>query len=103
MRNSAESVMARIVWPTGPGTRRCRPRQHSRPRDSRPTNRTDTDLVPAASPAPDPQLARARFARFVSGALRSARDRGMTDKDIAAATGIGASTFHRWRRGGADS
>ena len=23
----------------------------------------------------------------------------MTDKDIARATGIGASTFHRWRRG----
>lgn len=23
----------------------------------------------------------------------------MTDKDIAQATGIGASTFHRWRRG----
>ncbi|WP_319460055.1 helix-turn-helix transcriptional regulator [Micromonospora sp. RTP1Z1] len=53
----------------------------------------------AASPAPSPDVARARFARFVANALNSARDRGMTDKDIARATGIGASTFHRWRRG----
>ena len=53
----------------------------------------------SASPAPKPDVARARFATFVARTLDSARRRGMTDKDIAAATGIGASTFHRWRRG----
>ena len=53
-----------------------------------------------ASPQPQPpSVARARFAKFVARTLESARRRGMTDKDIAAATGIGASTFHRWRRG----
>lgn len=44
-----------------------------------------------------PQVARARFAHFVERALRDARDRGMTDMDIKAATGIGPSTFHRWQ------
>jgi transcriptional regulator with XRE-family HTH domain len=44
-----------------------------------------------------PSVARARFGRFVERALRDARDRGMTDKDIHAATGIGPSTFHRWQ------
>lgn len=46
-----------------------------------------------------PSVARARFAKFVTRALDSARDRGMTDKDIQEATGIGPSTFHRWKRG----
>lgn len=45
-----------------------------------------------------PSLGRQRFARFVARVLHDARDRGMTDKDIERATGIGASTFHRWRR-----
>lgn len=99
MRNNAESTLTRILWPTGPGTRRSRPRQYCRPRDNRPANRTYGDGVPAASPAPNPDVARARFAKFVSAALRSARQRGMTDRTIAEATGIGPSTFHRWRRG----
>jgi transcriptional regulator with XRE-family HTH domain len=75
--------------------------QQSHPSDNRPTNGTQTDDV-AASPAPSsptPAVARARFARFVKAALDAARDRGMTDKDIQQATGIGPSTFHRWRRG----
>lgn len=44
-----------------------------------------------------PAVARARFARFIGRALRDARDRGMTDTDIKAATGIPPSTFHRWQ------
>lgn len=44
-------------------------------------------------------LIRARFAAFVDRALTMARARGMTDRDIHQATGVQASTFHRWRRG----
>lgn len=44
-----------------------------------------------------PDVARVRFARFIARALTDARDRGMTDIDIKTATGIGPSTFHRWR------
>jgi len=44
-------------------------------------------------------VARARFARFVERALESARERGMTDREIARVSGVGTSTFHRWRRG----
>lgn len=46
-----------------------------------------------------PDVNRARFSRFVDRVLREARGRGMTDTDIAKATGVGPSTFHRWRRG----
>lgn len=49
--------------------------------------------------AASPNVNRARFARFVARTLASARDRGMTDKDIHAATGIPPSTFHRWQKG----
>lgn len=41
---------------------------------------------------------RVRFARFVERALKSARERGLRDPQIEEATGIRASTFHRWRR-----
>ena len=60
-------------------------------------NGTYSDAV-TASPPP-PSVSRARFAKFVSRALDSARARGMTDREIASATGVGVSTFHRWRRG----
>lgn len=46
-----------------------------------------------------PDATKARFARFIERALADARARGMTDKDIAKATGVSPSTFHRWRRG----
>lgn len=46
-----------------------------------------------------PDVSRVRFARFVARVLDDARDRGLTDKDIAERTGVGASTFHRWQRG----
>jgi transcriptional regulator with XRE-family HTH domain len=47
-------------------------------------------------------VARQRFAQFVQRALADARARGMTDNDIQKATGVGQSTFHRWRRGQGD-
>jgi hypothetical protein len=40
-----------------------------------------------------------RFARWVDRVVTAARNRGMTDDDIHGATGVGPSTFHRWRRG----
>lgn len=46
-----------------------------------------------------PSVARARFARFVNRALRDARERGMNDAAIKAATGISPSTFHKWQSG----
>lgn len=46
-----------------------------------------------------PKVARARFAAFVRRSLMAARDRGMTDRQIAKETDIAASTFHRWQRG----
>jgi transcriptional regulator with XRE-family HTH domain len=46
-----------------------------------------------------PDLIRVRFSHFVQRSLDAARARGMTDKDIEAATGVKSSTFHRWRRG----
>lgn len=46
----------------------------------------------------DPKVNLARFSKVVKRALDEARDRGMTDPDIEKATGVRASTFHRWRR-----
>lgn len=80
----------------GRGKARCRydrRRQRSRPRDNRPANGTYRDRVAASS-----DVNRARFSRFIAWALTSARTRGMTDRDIVEATGVAASTFHRWQR-----
>ena len=71
-------------------------RDYSRPRDNRPANGTYRDDV--AAPL-DPAVARARFGVFVDRALKTARDRGMTDKKIYEASGVASSTFHRWRLG----
>lgn len=79
-----------------PRNTKCHGRKRSHPRDSRPTNGTYRDVVD--SPVA-PSLARARFGRFVARTLDAARDRGLTDADIKEATGIGPSTFHRWKRG----
>lgn len=79
----------------GPRQSQHRRWHRSRPQDNRPKNGTYVDGVAAS---PDNRLDRVRFARWVDRVLSSARDRGMTDDDIAAATGVGASTFHRWRR-----
>lgn len=43
-------------------------------------------------------VAKAKFAGWVRRTLADARDRGNTDKMIEKATGVGSSTFHRWRR-----
>ncbi|HEU4423684.1 MAG TPA: helix-turn-helix domain-containing protein [Pilimelia sp.] len=44
-------------------------------------------------------VARVRFSRLVARVLSDVRERGWTDRDIATATGVGVSTFHRWKRG----
>lgn len=46
----------------------------------------------------DPAVARARFALFVDRALRDARARGLTDREIARRSKVATSTFHRWRQ-----
>lgn len=46
----------------------------------------------------DPAVARARFAVFVDRALRDARARGLTDREIARRSKVATSTFHRWRQ-----
>lgn len=46
----------------------------------------------------DPAVARARFSVFVDRALKDARSRGMSDRQIAKASGVATSTFHRWRQ-----
>lgn len=45
------------------------------------------------------QVRRTRFARFVDRALRDAQARGMSTAAIEAATGVGSSTYYRWRKG----
>jgi hypothetical protein len=40
-----------------------------------------------------------RFRRWVATTLLNARERGMTDNDIRAATGLSVTTWHRWRSG----
>jgi transcriptional regulator with XRE-family HTH domain len=67
-------------------------RERERPRDNRPLNRDYVARVPSA-------VDRVRFSRFVERALSGARRRGLTDPQIETATGVKASTFHRWRRG----
>jgi hypothetical protein len=78
-----------------PPRRREQPWHQSHPRDSRPKNGTYLDPVAAA---PSQRVDRVRFGRWVDRVVDRARQRGMTDDDIAAATGVSASTFHRWRR-----
>lgn len=52
-----------------------------------------------AEPKPSLDLRRVRFGTFVRRALDLAKVRGMTIEQIEAATGIGSSTFYRWRDG----
>jgi len=67
-------------------------RQHIAPPDNRPPTCGYGALMPSAAD-------RVRFAAFVTRALRSARERGMTDRTIHAATGVNPKTFHRWQNG----
>jgi transcriptional regulator with XRE-family HTH domain len=87
-------MMRRHAGRHGARPGQAHPWHWTRPLDSPPAGGTYRDAVATA-----PGVDRARFARFVARALDNAHDRGMTDKDIAAATGIGTSTFHRWQRG----
>lgn len=48
---------------------------------------------------PTPQARAEKFALFVTEVLKEARKEGMTNADIERATGIGKSTFYRWRDG----
>jgi transcriptional regulator with XRE-family HTH domain len=49
--------------------------------------------------AVDREVARVQFAQFVQTAIDAARARGLTAEGITAATGVGFSTWYRWRRG----
>jgi transcriptional regulator with XRE-family HTH domain len=52
------------------------------------------------APQPDDeQLRRVALGVYVTRLLDAAIDRGMTIKAIEAATGVGKSTFYRWKRG----
>jgi hypothetical protein len=55
--------------------------------------------MPAAEPKPSLDLRRVRFSAFVRRALDMAKIRGMTVEQIETASGIGSSTFYRWRDG----
>jgi transcriptional regulator with XRE-family HTH domain len=46
-----------------------------------------------------PAVNKVRFGRFVARVLADARDRGLTQHQIAKVTGVGVSTFHRWQNG----
>lgn len=67
-------------------------RQCEQPTTTKAPTRQYGSVMPSAAD-------RVRFSRFVERALKGARERGMTDPQIEKATGIRASTFHRWRRG----
>lgn len=47
----------------------------------------------------DREVARANFSRFIQSTLDAARARGLNQTAIEELTGVGTSTFHRWRRG----
>lgn len=83
----------RIIGPPRGVTERARVRVDPRWRVRGPANRADTQRV--SSPSPD--VARARFAAWVDRAIRRAQDRGLTTREIEARTGIGSSTWDRWR------
>lgn len=93
MQRYAEQGIGRVIALKRRRPLRLHERDRSRPWDNRPTNGTYCDPV-----AIDPTVARARFAAFVDRALRDARTRGMTDRDIARRSKVATSTFHRWRQ-----
>lgn len=89
---------ARLIRQAGPPRgvrRRPHPRAHARPWDNRPANGPDTRRV--SSPSPD--VARALFAAWVKRTVDAAYARGLTVKEIEARTGVGSSTWDRWRNG----
>lgn len=45
----------------------------------------------------DPAVARARYAAFVDRSMRIARENGLSDRKVAALSGLSTATLHRWR------
>lgn len=72
----------------------CRPWHNCHERKLRPVSGTYREQVAISR-----DVARVNFARFVERALRGARERNLSDLKIKELTGVGPSTFHRWRRG----
>ena len=72
----------------------CRPWHNCHEKKLRPVSGTYREQVAISR-----DVARVNFARFVERALRLARQRDLTDQKIKEVTGVGPSTFHRWRRG----
>jgi len=56
-------------------------------------------MAVARTPRPSDDLSKARFGRFITRVLATARERGMTIKAIEEAGGVGKSTLYRWRDG----
>lgn len=72
----------------------CRPWHNCHEKKLRPVSGTYREQVAISR-----DVARVNFARFVERALRGARERDLSDMKIKELTGVGPSTFHRWRRG----
>lgn len=72
----------------------CRPWHNCHERKLRPVSGTYREQVAISR-----DVARVNFAHFVDRAVRAARGRDLSDAKIKELTGVGPSTFHRWRRG----
>jgi hypothetical protein len=88
---------------TAPRVRRSIPpkrsRSHShRQEQSRRRQRRVSSGTYRVSVSQHPETGKQRFAKFIARVLQDARDRGMNDGDITAATGVSNSAFHRWQR-----
>lgn len=74
--------------------RRRRDREFRRPTDGRPDHGKYRLRMAKSHGA-----RAAKFGRFVARVLADAKQRGMTIPDIERATGVGKTTFYRWRDG----
>lgn len=70
-----------------------RPREQSHERDQSRKGATYFGLVT------HPAIRQDRFGQFIARGLNAARARGLTDRQIAQATGINQATFYRWQNG----
>lgn len=86
------------VMTSTPLRKPCSPSSHLR-KQSHGRERTITDDTYGDAVSRSPEINRARFARFIARVLADARDRGMNDAAIYAATTVSPATFHRWQRG----
>ena len=90
MQRYAGKQIGRLARPK----HQCRPWHHCHDKKLRPVSGTYREQVAISR-----DVARVNFARFVERALRGARERDLSDMKIKELTGVGPSTFHRWRRG----